>query len=81
MDSMTNSFGEVLLWSFWFFIWIAAIMVWFRCIFDLFSDSDAQRLGQGRLGDRPDLPALGRRPDLPDRPRPEHDEAADVRHG
>jgi hypothetical protein len=40
MDSMTNSFGEVLLWSFWFFIWIAAIMVWFRCIFDLFSDSE-----------------------------------------
>jgi hypothetical protein len=37
---MTNSFGEVLLWSFWFFIWIAAIMVWFRCIFDLFSDSE-----------------------------------------
>ena len=26
MDSMTTSFGEVLLWSFWFFIWIAAIM-------------------------------------------------------
>ena len=40
MDSMTNSFGEVLLWSFWFFIWIAAILVWFRCIFDLFSDSE-----------------------------------------
>ena len=36
----TTSFGEVLLWSFWFFIWIAAIMVWFRCIFDLFSDSE-----------------------------------------
>jgi len=35
---MTNDFGEVLLWSFWFFIWIAAIMVWFRCIFDMFSD-------------------------------------------
>ena len=38
MDSMTTSFGEVLLWSFWFFIWIAAIMVWFRCVFDMFSD-------------------------------------------
>jgi hypothetical protein len=35
---MTNSFGEVLLWSFWFFIWIAAIMVWVRCLFDLFGD-------------------------------------------
>jgi hypothetical protein len=38
MDAMTNDFGEVLLWSFWFFIWIAAIMVWFRCLFDLFGD-------------------------------------------
>ena len=38
MDSMTNDFGEVLLWSFWFFIWIAALMVWFRCLFDLFGD-------------------------------------------
>jgi hypothetical protein len=35
---MTNDFGEVLLWSFWFFIWIAAIMVWFRCLFDMFGD-------------------------------------------
>ena len=24
--------------SFWFFIWIAALMVWFRCLFDLFGD-------------------------------------------
>jgi len=38
MDAMTNDFGEVLLWSFWFFIWIAAIMVWFRCVLDMFSD-------------------------------------------
>jgi len=38
MDSMTTSFGQVLLWSFWFFIWIAALMVWFRCLFDLFGD-------------------------------------------
>lgn len=38
MDSMTNDFGQVLLWSFWFFIWIAALMVWFRCLFDLFGD-------------------------------------------
>ena len=38
MDAMTNSFGEVLLWSFWFFIWIAAIMIWFRCVFDMFGD-------------------------------------------
>jgi len=32
------SFWEVLLWSFFFFIWIAAIMVWIRVLFDLFSD-------------------------------------------
>src|SRR5471030_2809810 len=39
MDSITTSFGDVLLWSFWFFIWIAALMVWFRCLMDLFGDS------------------------------------------
>jgi hypothetical protein len=39
MDSMTTDFGEVLLWSFWFFIWIAALTIWFRCLFDMFSDS------------------------------------------
>jgi hypothetical protein len=38
MDAMTTNFGEVLLWSFWFFIWIAAFMVWFRCLFDMFGD-------------------------------------------
>jgi hypothetical protein len=36
---MTTDFGEVLLWSFWFFIWIAALTIWFRCLFDMFSDS------------------------------------------
>jgi hypothetical protein len=40
MDNITNDFWDVLLWSFWFFIWIAAIMVWFRCIFDLFRDRE-----------------------------------------
>jgi hypothetical protein len=38
MDSLTTSFGEVLLWSFWFFIWIAALTIWFRCLFDMFTD-------------------------------------------
>jgi hypothetical protein len=38
MDSITTDFWDVLLWSFWFFIWIAALMVWFRCVFDLFGD-------------------------------------------
>ena len=48
MDSMTTSFGEVLLWSFWFFIWIAALMVWFRCLWDLFGDSSLS--GWGKAG-------------------------------
>ena len=48
MDAMTNDFGEVLLWSFWFFIWIAAIMVWFRCLFDMFSDHTLS--GWGKAG-------------------------------
>lgn len=38
MDNILTNFWVVLLWSFWFFIWIAAIMVWVRCIFDLFRD-------------------------------------------
>jgi len=46
MDSMTNDFGEVLLWSFWFFIWIAAFTVWFRCFFDLFGDHNLSGLGK-----------------------------------
>ena len=38
MDNITNDFWDVLLWSFWFFIWITAIFIWFRCVFDMFSD-------------------------------------------
>lgn len=48
MDAMTTDFWEVLLWSFWFFIWIAAIMVWFRCIFDMFGDRTLS--GWGKAG-------------------------------
>ncbi len=48
MDAMTNDFGEVLLWSFWFFIWIAALMAWFRCLFDLFGDHTLS--GWGKAG-------------------------------
>jgi hypothetical protein len=48
MDSITNDFVEVLLWSFWFFIWIAAIMLWFRCLFDLFGDDTLS--GWGKVG-------------------------------
>ena len=48
MDAMTTDFGEVLLWSFWFFIWVAAFMVWFRCIFDMFGDHTLS--GWGKAG-------------------------------
>ena len=48
MDAMTNDFGEVLLWSLWFFIWIAALMIWFRCLFDLFGDHTLS--GWGKAG-------------------------------
>ena len=48
MDNITNDFGQVLLWSFWFFIWIAALMVWFRCLFDLFGDHTLS--GWGKAG-------------------------------
>ena len=48
MDSITSDFGEVLLWSFWFFIWVAAFMVWFRCVFDMFGDHTLS--GWGKAG-------------------------------
>ena len=48
MDAITTDFWEVLLWSFWFFIWVAAIMVWVRCLFDLFGDRTLS--GWGKAG-------------------------------
>ena len=48
MDALTTDFGEVLLWSFWIFIWVGALMVWFRCIFDMFSDRTLS--GWGKAG-------------------------------
>ncbi len=48
MNDITNNFGDVLLWTFWFFIWIAALTVWFRCLFDLFGDSTLS--GWGKAG-------------------------------
>ena len=48
MDAMSTDFGEVLLWSFWFFIWVAAIMLWFACLFDLFGDHTLS--GWGKTG-------------------------------
>jgi hypothetical protein len=43
-----TSFVEVLLWSLWFFIWIAAVMVWFRCMMDVFADHTLS--GWGKAG-------------------------------
>jgi len=48
VDAITTDFWEVLLWSFWFFIWIAALMVWFRCLFDMFGDRTLS--GWGKAG-------------------------------
>ena len=48
MGSISTDFWDILLWSFWFFIWIAALMVWFRCLFDLFGDHTLS--GWGKAG-------------------------------
>ena len=48
MDFNDPSFWDILLWSFWFFIWIAALMVWFRCLFDMFGDHTLS--GWGKTG-------------------------------
>ena len=48
MDTSPNTFWEILVWSFWIFIWISAIMIWFRCVFDLFSDKTLS--GWGKAG-------------------------------
>ena len=48
MDSITTDFWDILLWSFWFFIWIAALMIWFHCLFDLFGDRSLS--GWGKAG-------------------------------
>lgn len=39
MDFNDPTFWDVLVWSFWFFIWISAIVIWFRCVVDMFADS------------------------------------------
>ncbi|CAL8977708.1 hypothetical protein PROP_02259 [Propionicimonas sp. T2.31MG-18] len=43
----TNIF-DFMLWSFWFFIWISAVMIWFQCIVDLFRDPTLS--GWGKAG-------------------------------
>jgi hypothetical protein len=39
MDNITTNFGDVLLWTFWIFIFIGAITVWVLVFMDLFADS------------------------------------------
>ena len=73
MDAISTDFGDVLLWSFWFFIWIAALMVWFRCLLDMFGDHTLSGWGKAGWVVTADLRALAGRPHLPDRPRPQHD--------
>ncbi len=34
----SGDFAQFLWWSFWFFIWISAVMIFFQCIFDMFRD-------------------------------------------
>ena len=48
MDFNSTNFWDILLWSFFFFIWIAAVMIWFRVIFDMFGDPTLS--GWGKAG-------------------------------
>jgi hypothetical protein len=44
----SGNFWDIVLWTFWVFIWITAVMVWFRCIFDMFGDQTLS--GWGKVG-------------------------------
>jgi LmbE family N-acetylglucosaminyl deacetylase len=51
MDAITTDFGEVLLWSFWFFIWIAALMeAYSRQRVEQQSDGGGNRRGEALEG-------------------------------
>ena len=76
-----DSFWDVLLWSFWIFIWISAIIIWFRCVFDLFSDRTLSGWGKAGWAIAADLRAVARCADLPHRARPQHGRAPDGGHG
>ncbi|WP_084039658.1 SHOCT domain-containing protein [Demequina sp. NBRC 110053] len=34
-----DNLGDVLWWMLWLFIWVTAVVIWFRCVWDLFSDA------------------------------------------
>jgi hypothetical protein len=38
VDNITTNFWDVLLWSFWFFVLIAAFSIWIWAFFDVFKD-------------------------------------------
>jgi len=40
VDSITNDFGDVLLWSFWIFIVIGAVTIWVLAFIDVFADRE-----------------------------------------
>lgn len=48
MDFNATNLWDVLLWSFIFFIWISAVMIWFRVIVDMFGDPTLS--GWGKAG-------------------------------
>ncbi len=48
MDVNNPSLWDILLRSFWYFFWIAALMLWFRCLFDMFGDHTLS--GWGKTG-------------------------------
>ena len=50
---------DVLVWSFWFFIWICAVFIWFRCVFDVFGGPHPVRVGQDGLVPAADLRCRG----------------------
>lgn len=43
-----ETFWDVLWLTLWIFVWIAAVIVWFRCVWDLFSDASLS--GWGKAG-------------------------------
>jgi FtsH-binding integral membrane protein len=40
MDNITTNFGDVFLWTLWFFIVIGALVVWVLVVVDVFSHSE-----------------------------------------
>jgi len=38
VDNITTDFGDVLLWSFWIFVFVGAITLWVLAFVDLFGD-------------------------------------------